>query len=169
MCHALVDRLCSLHKPIKRYTLHSRHKLRCPPPSAHDDAVPTARSRARAPTRHGHATRATKREPNAHAAKAYAYHTEAYGMPNRPRPKARNKVSQFIHSAPRVDQRYASRRAVRELHRALRQLEHGVTELQPGKSIRLMCHCAPEKVPRTRYRVRNPMPTASAGHAHPRG
>lgn len=31
------------------------------------------------------------------------------------------------------------------MHRALRQLEHDVTALRPGKSIRLMCHCAPKR------------------------
>ena len=45
----------------------------------------------------------------------------------------------------RVDQRYAPRRATHALHRALRQLERDVSELQPGKSIRLMCHCAPKR------------------------
>jgi len=38
-----------------------------------------------------------------------------------------------------------SRGAVRALHRALRQLEQDVTALRPGKSIRLMCHCAPKR------------------------
>jgi hypothetical protein len=44
-----------------------------------------------------------------------------------------------------VDRRYTSRGAVRAMHRALRQLEHDVTALRPGKSIRLMCHCAPKR------------------------
>jgi hypothetical protein len=44
-----------------------------------------------------------------------------------------------------VDRRYTSRGAVRAMHRALRQLEHDVTALRPGTSIRLMCHCAPKR------------------------
>jgi hypothetical protein len=44
-----------------------------------------------------------------------------------------------------IDRRYTSRGAVRAMHRALRQLEHDVTALRPGKSIRLMCHCAPKR------------------------
>jgi hypothetical protein len=45
----------------------------------------------------------------------------------------------------RVIPRLASRKAIRELHRSLRQLEQDTAELRPGKSIRLMCHCAPKR------------------------
>ena len=45
----------------------------------------------------------------------------------------------------RVDRRYTSRGAIRAMHHALRQLEQIVTALRPGKSIRLMCHCAPKR------------------------
>jgi len=45
----------------------------------------------------------------------------------------------------RVIPRLASRKAIRELHRSLRQLEQDTAKLRPGKSIRLMCHCAPKR------------------------
>ena len=44
----------------------------------------------------------------------------------------------------RVDQRYALPTATQALRHALHRLERDVMELQPGRSIRLMCHCTPK-------------------------
>jgi hypothetical protein len=45
----------------------------------------------------------------------------------------------------RVDQRYALPTATQALRHALHRLERDVMELQPGRSIRLMCHCTPKQ------------------------
>ena len=70
---------------------------------------------------------------------------EAYTTLVQGDPESLNVQEIAVTLGLRVDRRYTSRGAVRAMHRALRQLEHDVTALRPGKSIRLMCHCAPKR------------------------